>query len=268
MPACGQCILRNLPCGGYPKNYIILTKNKKQVVESTNNWKHGAITWANEKQSDLQVRPISKPHRAPKGALIFITLSAQREIVNLEDDVRFIVEQYSSVGSDLAAESNPWHNQVCGVWVEALPMLLAKGPLPDFLAAAIQCFAAALSHYCVGSSGNHPRVLELYGEALALVATALQKISGVLQAEHCAAIMCLAVTEVSGRSQVSPAPRQIRLTKRVKIVFPSSESSWLKHVAAVGDFVERLGPAAFTTGVLHRLFVGFRPLLVSIPNAS
>ncbi|KAF3033416.1 hypothetical protein E8E12_001707 [Didymella heteroderae] len=52
------------------------------------------------------------------------------------------------------------------------------------------------------------------------------------------------------------------LMSPAKIVFPTSKSSWMKHATAVGDFVERLGPSAFTTGVLHKLFVGFRPMLL------
>ena len=116
----------------------------------------------------------------------------------LLDDVHFIVEQYTPVYSDVTAEFNPWHNQICGAWVEALPLLFGKGRIPDFLASSVTAFAAALRHHCVGSNAVLPHVLELYGLSLKLLAVALENASGILQVEHCAAIMCLAVTEVSG----------------------------------------------------------------------
>jgi hypothetical protein len=97
----------------------------------------------------------------------------------------------------MAAESNPWQNQVCGAWVEVLPLFLARGHIPRFLASAIRSFAVALSHHCVGSDEFQPQVAELYCESLELVAVALREAGGVLQAEHFAAIMSLAVTEVS-----------------------------------------------------------------------
>lgn len=47
-----------------------------------------------------------------------------------------------------------------------------------------------------------------------------------------------------------------------KIVIPGSGSGWTMHAKGVGGLMERLGPKPFNTGVLHRMFIGFRPLLV------
>jgi hypothetical protein len=38
----------------------------------------------------------------------------------------------------------------------------------------------------------------------------------------------------------------------------------MKHATAVENFMEHLGPEPFADGVLYKLLVGFRPLLVSL----
>jgi hypothetical protein len=116
---------------------------------------------------------------------------------SLEQDIRFIVEQYAPINSSTPAVSNPWHNQICGAWVDALPLLFSKGQIEQFLSAAIAAFAAALRHYCLGSETFQPKTLEAYCKSLKLVGSALDKVHGNLGVGHATAIMCLAVTEVS-----------------------------------------------------------------------
>jgi hypothetical protein len=116
---------------------------------------------------------------------------------SLEQDIRFIVEQYAPINSSTPAESNPWHNQICGAWVEALPLLFSKGQIEQFLSAAIAAFATALRHYCLGAEIFQPKTLEAYCKSLRLVGSALRKAHGNLGVGHSTAIMCLAVTEVS-----------------------------------------------------------------------
>jgi len=48
----------------------------------------------------------------------------------------------------------------------------------------------------------------------------------------------------------------------MKIMIPAFESGWMTHVKGVGDLVERLGPESFSSGIFHKLFIGFRHLLV------
>ena len=157
----------------------------------------GSAWHANSTSAELQ--PPIAVIKAPSG---IITVPALLNESGLLDDVRFIVEHYTPTHSDVTAEFNPWHNQICGAWVEALPLLFTKGQIPNFLASSITAFAAALRHPCVGSNAVPPQVLELYGISLDLLAGALKNASGLLQVEHCAAIMCLTVTEVCGILQL------------------------------------------------------------------
>jgi hypothetical protein len=49
----------------------------------------------------------------------------------------------------------------------------------------------------------------------------------------------------------------------MKLMLPTMESGWMTHMKGVGDLVDRLGPEPFNSGILHTLFIGLRPLLVS-----
>ena len=46
-------------------------------------------------------------------------------------------------------------------------------------------------------------------------------------------------------------------------MMPKLEPGWMMHIKGVGDLAERLGPEPFSSGILHSMFMGFRPLLVS-----
>lgn len=150
-------------------------------------------TW-HANPSPAEVRPLKTVSKVSGRRA---TIPALLDDSGLLEDVRFIVEHYTPTYSDTTAEFNRWHNQICGAWVEALPLLFTEGRIPNFLASSVTAFAAALRHHCVGSKAVPSEVLELYGISLDLVAGALKNAGGVLQVEHCAAIMCLAVTEVS-----------------------------------------------------------------------
>lgn len=48
-----------------------------------------------------------------------------------------------------------------------------------------------------------------------------------------------------------------------KTFLPTSKDSGLIHAKGVGHLLQRRGPLFYSTGVAHKLFVGFRPILVS-----
>lgn len=45
-------------------------------------------------------------------------------------------------------------------------------------------------------------------------------------------------------------------------MIPNATAALDAHLNAVGAFFRACGPAACKNGILHRLFVGFRPLMV------
>lgn len=117
----------------------------------------------------------------------------------LEDDIQFIVQHYAPVDSNAPAESNPFHNQICGAWVDVLPLLSAAKRNKQFLSSAIKTLATALRHYSLGNELCQPQILEMYCDSLGHMGKALEEARGAFQIEHGAAIMCLAVTDVSAK---------------------------------------------------------------------
>ncbi|KAI8396570.1 hypothetical protein FOFC_21118 [Fusarium oxysporum] len=48
-----------------------------------------------------------------------------------------------------------------------------------------------------------------------------------------------------------------------EMILPTSSNGWWRHMDGVGEWM-RLWPAgSFSLGIRHKLFLGFRPLLVS-----
>lgn len=46
-------------------------------------------------------------------------------------------------------------------------------------------------------------------------------------------------------------------------MFPGPSEGLTAHTNAVGRILQAHGPERYQTGILHKLFIGFRPLLVS-----
>lgn len=47
-------------------------------------------------------------------------------------------------------------------------------------------------------------------------------------------------------------------------MFPNSTAGLTAHIKGVGELIRSHGPEQYRNGTLHKLFVGFRPLLVRI----
>lgn len=116
---------------------------------------------------------------------------------SLEDDIHYIVQHYAPLSSSDPAEFNPFHNQICGAWVEVLPRFSTTKDTKPFLFFAIKTLAASLR--CLSPTGKafKSHALDLYCKSLGLMSESLEVAQGVFHIEHCVAIMCLAVSDVS-----------------------------------------------------------------------
>jgi hypothetical protein len=45
---------------------------------------------------------------------------------------------------------------------------------------------------------------------------------------------------------------------------PTTSNGWTAHIQGVAAMMQSRGPSAFTDGIPHLLFVGFRPLIVRL----
>lgn len=62
---------------------------------------------------------------------------------------------------------------------------------------------------------------------------------------------------------LGPLKRAILIGVALQVMVPTSKEGWMAHVRGVGELMRLSGPKVFSSGVPYKLFVGFRPLLVS-----
>ena len=115
---------------------------------------------------------------------------------NLEDDIQFIVQHYAPIVINSPGEDSLSHNQICGAWVDVLPLVARTRRSDQPLVSAIQTLATALRHHDVKGDVFQPKILEMYCKSLEHMGRALAEAQGTFHVEQCAAIMCLAVTDV------------------------------------------------------------------------
>jgi hypothetical protein len=145
----------------------------------------------------------------------------------LEEDIGYVLQHYTPVGSSNAAEFNPFHNQICGAWVEALPRVVMNEERNAFLFFAIKTLAASLQSLSPTGLPYKPHLLTMYCKSLRLMNEALEQAQGVFRIEHCVAIMCLAVSDVG----------DFPLLNRIFVCLRVVQRSWFRTWGAGGQFI-------------------------------
>ncbi|KAF2846694.1 hypothetical protein T440DRAFT_221977 [Plenodomus tracheiphilus IPT5] len=217
-PACSQCVVRKLSCSGYRQEFLFVQVAQKPDSKSSQRT-------ASSQTSGILERGTQTPSL----------------VTTLEEDIRFIVQLYAPLSSCAPAKSNPYHNQICGSWVEVLPDLPPTAYAKPCLSSAVRAMATALRCHSMGVQMNDPEMLKLYCDSLRLLNKAIQTAQGTGDIAICIAAMCLAVTD---------------------IVTPALDAGWHAHVGGVGKMVELMGPLPFNCGQEHTVFLGLRPLLL------
>ncbi|KAF2015359.1 hypothetical protein BU24DRAFT_450093 [Aaosphaeria arxii CBS 175.79] len=249
-PECSQCIFRQIGCSGYRQEFVFVSNgayNSNVHVKSAKRKEAGPpelVPFFDTPQLDF-IQP-SQSAFASSGTDPVLpnskgTFETTRSDYKIQTDIQFIKKQYEVIDTSALGEFNLSQNQICGAWVDVLPLVVGKRKRDEPLLSAIGVMATAFRYLAGKEELSQDQVLDLYCESLRNVGKALEAAHGVFQMEHCAAIMCLAVTD---------------------IVSPKLKSGWMTHAKGVGDMMEALGPASFRTGAMHTIFVGFRPLLV------
>ncbi|KAJ4983482.1 hypothetical protein SVAN01_11045 [Stagonosporopsis vannaccii] len=246
-PACSQCLFKRICCSGYKQEFVFVsgtasnTRVRIQAVERKKLKPTGIV----EVQRLGYAQPTGSALPQDTTNSISITQVSRFGIAqssyNLEDDVRFIVEQYATNDTEELEDVCLPQNQICGAWVNILPLISRSRNGDQPLLSAIRTLAIALRHYNFKMNVCQSQILELYSESLRYMGSALEKAQGAFHIEHCAAIMCLADTDI--------------INSKLK-------SGWMTHAKAVGDMMEGQGPISFGSGAMHTMFVGFRPLLL------
>jgi hypothetical protein len=198
LPACSQCTLRRVFCTGYQQEFlfVLFSSQPRKQMELEDPSKTISIYQRcvpADTGNNMGLNRGSRLASHPGEAVLLEPKSRQ----GLEDDVRYILQHYTPVSSSDHAELNPFHNQICGAWVEALPHFVKAEEKNAFLFLAIKTLATSLR--CLSPRGRpyKSHLLEIYCKSLGLMSEALEEAQGVFRIEHCVAIMCLAVSDVS-----------------------------------------------------------------------
>jgi hypothetical protein len=107
-----------------------------------------------------------------------------------------------------------------------------------------------------------PEYVEAYCSALKALRTGIARSHPCSYADFAAASMCLTLSEVSN-SPCYFLNHALEVAYTLQVMNPASKHGWVAHVKGVGELMQRHGPVAHVSGIAHKLFVGFRPLLVS-----
>lgn len=156
--------------------------------------------------------------------------------------------------------------RICGGWVEVLPMISIGGQ-GQALPSAISCLAASISSLRQNTYSDCTVSLEKYGSAMRLLKREIEQPGREILSrdEVAAAIMCLTLTEVglNVHTLIDNGCLTNHLCFAQAILPTSNTTSWWRHVDGVGEWMRLWGPESFSLGARHKLFTGFRPLLVS-----
>ncbi|KAH7182191.1 hypothetical protein DER46DRAFT_587928 [Fusarium sp. MPI-SDFR-AT-0072] len=161
----------------------------------------------------------------------------------LRGKVLLIMQSFMPEGELYVIHQNkPTESRICGNWVEVLPTI-SSGGQGQALPSAIRCLAASISDFWQSSHSTRAEMLYKYGMAMRLL-------KGELERPH---------TDISSQDEVAVAIMCLTLTE---MMLPTSRNGWWRHMDGVGEWM-RLWPAgSFSLGIRHKLFLGFRPLLI------
>ncbi|RKL22983.1 hypothetical protein BFJ68_g1188 [Fusarium oxysporum] len=161
----------------------------------------------------------------------------------LQGKVLLIMQSFMPEGELYVIHQNkPTESRICGNWVEVLP-IISSGGQGHALSSAIRCLAASISDLRQSSHSTRTELLYKYG-------LAMRSLKGELDGSH---------TDISSQDEVAVAIMCLTLTE---MILPTSSNGWWRHIDGVGEWM-RLWPAeSFSFGIRHKLFAGFRPLVI------
>ncbi|KAH6877057.1 N-terminal fungal transcription regulatory domain-containing protein [Thelonectria olida] len=246
VPACSQCLVRGYKCAGYQHEFIFRppegTSSFKKTSHRRNKPKNVSKNPINPPaEKDVQVlRQHGQATIEPEQAIRQTTM-ARSLSWPLLDMISLLVQNFTPVGySSTSAVSALSPPRICGAWIEALPELASKGEHEHVLSSAIKAFATSI--LAQGCEGRAPvcDALRAYGLGLQSLRNGLQDQKGFSNV-FIAAAMCLFLSE---------------------LILPTCNEGVEVHVKGIQGLMGLSSPERYASGDSHKLFAGFRPVLI------
>ncbi|KAH8667685.1 hypothetical protein BGZ61DRAFT_461053 [Ilyonectria robusta] len=233
-PACSQCSLRGRECPGYQTELIFRDPLTPRPPSSE---RKGI-------QTKRRNKPAKKPHASTQPIFNHSPTTISRTLSwPLSDIISLCAQNFVPECELVFASSNPAVSQsrICGSWIEVLPSLIQKEEHQHLLSLAIK--ALGVSIVARGSDGRAPvsDALEAQCGALHALRDTIRHYTSSSFNALAAAMMCLYLSEM---------------------MVPSAHAGYAVHGKGISDLIQLHGPQFYKSGISHKLFVGFRPLLI------
>ncbi|KAL5335996.1 hypothetical protein BJX70DRAFT_373863 [Aspergillus crustosus] len=234
---CQQCRTRKLGCDGKTPECSQCTFSGYTCDGYSSEW-----TFVNEtrpqsrkrvkrpraqQEQGNETQPPPIPAEATPGSSDFIALIIRNYMP--ESEREYIFEN-----------SDTTRSRICGSWVETLPELLNETPNTSVLYSAANALAMAISSPSAQPTGS-VACTQAYSTAIKALQKGFMARDTLCPAQLTASVMCLGLVEV---------------------MFPDSSLGVAAHFSGIEQLFRVNGPEKYSSGVLHKLFVGFRPLLI------
>lgn len=231
-PSCSQCLLRDRECSGYPPDFIFIPPQ---------------ISSPSTAESDPPESYKTKQEKVKKQTRVIIPHRSTHTVAwplswPLCDVISLCAQNFVPANELPILSSEPARSQsrICGAWVEVLPDLAGrKGN--EYLHSAIRAFGVSILARGFGSCVPISDVLEAQCTALHALQKFIQHNSTSSFNEIAAAIMCLFLSEM---------------------LLPTASLSSVVHARGIAELIQLRQPGFYSAGVQHKLFVGFRPMLI------
>ncbi|KAF2013480.1 hypothetical protein BU24DRAFT_313402, partial [Aaosphaeria arxii CBS 175.79] len=139
-------------------------------------------------------------------------------------------------------------SQMSCSWIEVLPQLLDREQgYIDLVSSSIRALGESIVAYDARSRAPVSTALEVQSSAMRAMKRALGSYNASLCDELVAATMCLLLSE---------------------LLHSTSPTNYMVHVKGITSLIHHGRPELYANGVLHRLFVGVRPILVCTHDVS
>ncbi|KAL4876177.1 hypothetical protein BJY04DRAFT_223262 [Aspergillus karnatakaensis] len=223
-PECSQCTFSGRRCDGYSTDWTFVQDARSKPGKKGKG-----------------EAPLTTNQR-PKSSDQTLTPSDTKVTISSGDFVALIVNSYmpTSELQHISDSSDTTRSRICGSWVETLPELLHGSSDSSVLYSAAKALALAITSPTSRSSGS-VACTQSYSVAIQALRKGFLSPESLNPAELTASVMCLGLAEV---------------------MFPDSSLGLEAHFSGIEQLFQANGPQKYSSGVLHKLFVGFRPLLV------
>ncbi|PLB52007.1 hypothetical protein P170DRAFT_352165 [Aspergillus steynii IBT 23096] len=235
-PGCSQCVLSGRFCDGYSTNWTFVSQDD-------------GLPKAKEQHSKW-VQQYSKSHLHSPDDVMEHSQYANDSVSLLpslrpdnNDFMGLIIQNYIPGDQLMITDgiTDDKGSRICGSWIEVLPVLENQSARDPVLPTAIKALAGSIGSQKQEANQSILSCSQPYQVAIRALRKSFARPDHTFRTDLIAAAMCLTLVE---------------------LMLPESLPALTAHVKGVGLLLLTYGPEACKSGALHKLFVGFRPLLV------